>query len=74
MGWMILDSKLLLDQHCHPSRGPGFATKPVVLGSFGQQVRQLGMLFNSQFRLRTERGLVCKSFYSVEFCLTFGEG
>ncbi|GHO61546.1 hypothetical protein KSC_004380 [Ktedonobacter sp. SOSP1-52] len=45
MGWMILDAKLLLDQHCHPSRGPGLTAKSIVLRSFGQQVRQLGALF-----------------------------
>ncbi len=60
MGWMIPDAKLLLDQHRYPSRGPHFAAKPIVLGSFGQQVGQLGTLFLSQFRLGTGRWLVAQ--------------
>ncbi len=60
MGWMIPDAKLLLDQHRYPSRGPHFAAKPIVLGSFGQQVGHLGTLFLSQFRLGTGRWLVAQ--------------
>ncbi len=65
MGWMIPDAKLLLDQHRHPSRGPDLAAKPVVLGSFGQQVGQLGTLFLSQFRLRAGRRLVAQRIRTI---------
>ncbi|EFH88719.1 hypothetical protein [Ktedonobacter racemifer] len=51
MGWMPPDAKLLLDQHCYPSSGPGLAAKPIVLGSFGQQAWHMGALFLSQFWL-----------------------
>jgi hypothetical protein len=65
MGWMIPDAKLLLDQHCHPSRGPGFTAKSIVLGSFGQQIRQLGTLFLSQFGLGTWRRLVAQPIWTI---------
>ncbi len=65
MRWMIPDTKLLLDQHRHPSRGPDLAAKPVVLGSFGQQVGQLGTLLLSQFRLWTGRWLVAQRIRTI---------
>jgi hypothetical protein len=60
MGWMIPDAKLLFDQHRHPRCGPDLAAKPIVLGSFGQQVGQLSSLFLRQFGLRTGRRLVAQ--------------
>ena len=65
MRWMIADAKVLLDQHCYPSRGPDLAAKPVVLGSFGQQVGQLHTLLLSQFRLGTGRRLVAQRIRTI---------
>ncbi len=65
MGGMIPDSELLLDQHCHSRCGPDRPAKPVVLGSFLQQIGQLGALFSRKSRLRARRRLMTQCLGSL---------
>ena len=65
MGWMIPDSKLLLDQYCHSRCGPDRPAKPVVLGTFLQQIGQLGALLSRKSRLRARRRLMTQRLGSL---------
>jgi len=65
MRWMILDAKLLFDQHRDARCRPDGPAKPIVLSSFCQQVGQLGTLLLSQFRWWTGRWLVAQRIRTI---------
>ncbi len=71
MGRMIAHAKLAFDQHRDTLGGPHLASEPIGFGSLGQQGRQLGTLFRSQFWRCARRWLMAQRFWTVSLATAY---